>query len=148
MKPVFSRSVVIAFLVTLAFLAANGWFSARAIRVVEQADNEVIRTAQILTAISRLRAALVDAETGQRGYLITSAGRYLEPYDAALKNIHAQLTELRMLTSDNAQQQGRLAVLEPLIQDKLAELGEPSGCTMKPVLLPPPLSSRAIAASC
>ena len=63
-----------------------------------------------------------DAETGQRGYLLTGDDSYLEPYQAALGAISKAIGDLRVLTSDNVHQQSRIAEATPLVEAKLAEL--------------------------
>jgi methyl-accepting chemotaxis protein len=65
---------------------------------------------------------LKDAETGQRGYIITGVDSYLEPYQSALAAIKSTVENVRKLTADNPNQQRRLAALSPLIDAKLAEL--------------------------
>lgn len=90
-------------------------------RLVETIHWEV-HTHKVLDAVADLQVELQQAETGQRGYLLTADSRYLEPYQAALTKIDHRLKELRTLTRDNANQQERLGTLEPLIAAKLAEL--------------------------
>src|SRR5207245_9246059 len=59
-----------------------------------------------------------------RGYLLTGGERFLEPYNAAVQSIDADLKDVRKLTADNPNQQRRLDALEPLVAAKLAELKE------------------------
>jgi CHASE3 domain sensor protein len=63
-----------------------------------------------------------DAETGQRGYLLTGDDAYLEPYQASLGPISQTMSDLRALTADSARQQSRILEALPLIDAKLAEL--------------------------
>ena len=73
--------------------------------------------------IEKLQAVLVDiteAETGQRGYLLTGQERYLEPYSADINRIHRDLPELQELTSDNPVQQDAIKRLEPFIAARIA----------------------------
>jgi methyl-accepting chemotaxis protein len=63
-----------------------------------------------------------DAETGQRGFLLTGDEHYLEPYQSGITAVFQKLTDLRDLTKDNPNQQRRLDTLEPLIQAKFDEL--------------------------
>jgi len=69
-----------------------------------------------------IRDRLVDAETGQRGYLLTGDEAYLEPYREAIKNLDQVMGQLKVLTAANPNQQEHLQALEPLIENKLAEL--------------------------
>ena len=56
-------------------------------------------------------ASSSDAETGQRGYLLTGDETYLEPYRAAIKNVDQTVARLKNLTSDNPNQQKRIQAL-------------------------------------
>src|SRR5882724_6364388 len=58
-------------------------------------------THEVLTKLTELLSTLQDAETGQRGFLITGEERYLEPYQAALQNIDPVIRQIRELTADN-----------------------------------------------
>jgi signal transduction histidine kinase/CheY-like chemotaxis protein len=65
-----------------------------------------------------------DAETGQRGFLLTGEDSYLAPYNDALGRISIIQGELQHLTADNAAQQERLRELAPLIQHRLEQLAQ------------------------
>lgn len=69
--------------------------------------------------INSLLVALVDAETGQRGYLIVKQDRYLDPYHSAETTIPIEFNTLKTLTTDNESQQHQLDLLAPLITKKL-----------------------------
>jgi methyl-accepting chemotaxis protein len=84
----------------------------------------VEHTYRVLTEIDALDSSLKDAETGQRGYVITGEDSYLAPYLQAIKDLDTEQRTLRDLTADNARQQQRLDALAPLVQSKLAELKE------------------------
>ncbi len=116
--------LVLAFLATLLLLAANGYVSQRAVRVVTGNDRLLAHTEEVLTALETLQATVTDAETGQRGYVLTGRESYLLPYQAARASLADRLTRFRSLTADNSFHQRRLAALEGKIQAKLAELGE------------------------
>src|SRR6266853_1799622 len=90
-------------------------------RLVEN-DRWVNHTHQTRVALADLLSALKDAETGQRGYVITGIDSFLEPYQAALTSVDKAFDEVRNLTADNAEQQRRLESARPLIDAKLAEL--------------------------
>ena len=90
------------------------------------ADNIVWvnHTNEVLLEIEHLESALKDAETGQRGFLLTASEEYLAPYNDALQTTEAIFNNLVFLTSDNSTQQDRLRLVKPLIDSKLAELAE------------------------
>jgi CHASE3 domain sensor protein len=92
-------------------------------RVVDTTD-WVKHTHTVLGNIQDLEKQLVDAETGQRGFIFTGDENFLEPYNASLETIDDTFDELKSLTADNPAQQERLEAIDALIDQKLAELAE------------------------
>jgi methyl-accepting chemotaxis protein len=90
-------------------------------RLIED-DAWVKHTHQVRIELTDLLSQMKDAETGQRGYLLTGDDAYLGPYRSGIAVVRATLDDLRKLTSDNPNQQRRLASIAPLIDAKLAEL--------------------------
>ena len=82
----------------------------------------VVHTRDVLAAAAATLRHVQDAETGQRGYLLTGEGAYRAPYDAAHAALATDTARLRALTRDNAVQQHRLDALTPLVAAKVAEL--------------------------
>jgi signal transduction histidine kinase len=82
----------------------------------------VEHTRQVLAAAQDARTALVDIETGQRGFLIAGDTAYLAPFHSGMQALRADTVRLRRLTSDNVAQQQRLDVLSPLIREHVALL--------------------------
>jgi len=91
--------------------------------LIEAAKMET-HTYQVLQNLERVLSTLKDAETGQRGYIITGSDRYLDPYRTGASDVNQTIKNLRALTEDNPNQQRRLDALGPLIAVKLAELKE------------------------
>jgi PAS domain S-box-containing protein len=116
--------LVLAFLATLLLLAANGYVSHRAVQVVTGNDRRLDHTEEVLAALEALQSAVTDAETGQRGFVLTGREPYLRPYQEARGSLARRLARIRSLTADNPVQQARLPLLESRIQAKLTELGE------------------------
>ena len=118
----FVRTTVLAILIGLAALlaivAVNLWLVDQARVHSDQVD---LARAQ-RSALSNLSNSLEDAETGQRGYLLTGQKQYLDPYNAAINLIPGQLDDLRRLTAGRPRQQAMVAGLQSLVQAKLAEL--------------------------
>lgn len=112
------------FAFTLAIFLIVGVVSYRT--VVQQAEDAgwVSHTDEVLYQLGQLLSSLQDAETGQRGYLITGVDRYLEPYTSGAARAEDLRKRVAQLVSDNPRQESRAESLEPLITDKLAELQE------------------------
>jgi signal transduction histidine kinase/CheY-like chemotaxis protein len=104
----------------VAFVAAVSLWAFSQIEQAAAARKHIYTTIQ---RADELLSALKDAETGQRGYMLTGDEVYLEPYLAVRDGINGQLEELRRSTSDNAAAK-HLGAIAPLMHDKLAELSE------------------------
>ncbi|MCM5557469.1 methyl-accepting chemotaxis protein [Pleomorphomonas sp. JP5] len=76
--------------------------------VLEQADDWTVHTYEVLQQADAMQAAMVDQETGFRGFLVTGNPDNLGPYKSGSSNFQAALSKLRTLTADNPAQQGRL----------------------------------------
>ncbi len=115
--------LAIAFAVTLALLLFNGvlswWKINRLIETNERVDNSY----KVLAQLAEFGSALGEAESGQRGYLLTGRAHYLEHHQEALLRIHNGLERLNRFTADNPHQQERLRLLAPAIENyqKLCE---------------------------
>jgi len=117
-----NRLVLTGFVIATAILAFVGWQSYRNTERFSETAEWRKHTYEVLRNLDETVARLVDAETGQRGYLLTGDEAYLEPYRAAIKNIDQTIGNLKNLTSDNSNQQKRIQILDPLVEKKLAEL--------------------------
>jgi methyl-accepting chemotaxis protein len=118
----FGRKIALGFAISFVLLLAIGAVAYRSLETLAGASYSVTRTHQVIEHVVGILSQLKDAETGQRGFIITGDETYLDPYRAALVSIGKLSTELRALTVDNASQQRRVDALEPLIAEKLAEL--------------------------
>jgi len=117
-----NRLVLGGFVIATAILVFVGWLSYRNTARFAEASEWRKHTYEVLRNLDETVARLVDAETGQRGYLLTGDDAYLEPYRAAIKSIDQTIGNLKNLTSDNPNQQKRIQILEPLVEKKVTEL--------------------------
>lgn len=88
----------------------------------ERADKWVNHTQQVRQAIIQLYSDVRDAESGQRGVLLTHDPRYLHPYEQARQDLAASESLLASLVADNPLQAALLAKLRPLVDQKMGEL--------------------------
>lgn len=84
----------------------------------------VANSLEVHDKLEDLLLALTDAETGQRGYIISRDTYFLEPYQTALSGIPKTIQEARKLTAHHLGVQQRLDSLEPLIAKTLALMKE------------------------
>jgi PAS domain S-box-containing protein len=112
MERTFDRALLAGIGVIVGLLILNALLAYRNTRQLDEDAASVVHTHQVIDSIGKILLDLVDAETGQRGYLLTGREEFLEPYQAALGSLERDLSTLRDLTKDNASQQARLATLE------------------------------------
>ncbi|WP_279477900.1 CHASE3 domain-containing protein [Aureimonas sp. SK2] len=84
----------------------------------------VVHTYRVIETTKDVLIGLDDAETGERGFLISGDRRFLDPYEKALRRLEPIRRQLRGLVSDNAGQLARIDRLDGLIDTKLGELAQ------------------------
>ncbi len=118
----FGRKIALGFavsVVALVIIAVAGYRSARALIAN---DERVAHSQQVRRQIAETVAQLTNAETGQRGYVITAKDEFLEPYNSGTVAAKTDVEGLRKLTDDNPSQQARIERMAPLIDKKLSEM--------------------------
>ncbi|MEH2332646.1 response regulator [Nostoc sp.] len=114
----------VSFALSLATLTTIGLISYQSTNQLVETSRKESHTYQVLSQLEELNLQLTNAETGQRGYVLTGEQRYLEPYNAAIQVLDQKVKDLQNLTTDNPKQQQQLDILQPLITQKLDELKE------------------------
>jgi two-component sensor histidine kinase/CHASE3 domain sensor protein len=114
------RRVAIFASLTLVLVAVAA--SLYLVRTVDNQLADIAKTYEIRRQARELMLAVVDAETGQRGYLITRDEAYLAPYDVAIGNLSQTYQSLLALLGDNPAQQARIDALVPDLDAKRAEM--------------------------
>src|SRR5260370_5342696 len=97
-------------------------YTCRAALGYDRLNDQVQRNHEVKEELSALLRLVVDAETGQRGYLITDDPVYLEPYQEATSQIDARLARLDSLTKTSPPQQQRMYELRRIEKEELAVL--------------------------
>jgi CHASE3 domain sensor protein len=118
------RKIAGGFGIALAMLLVVGAVSHDSTTKLIDSAEWVRHSHQVVTGLDEFLSAMKDAETGQRGFVITGEPRYLEPYQGAHELADQKLRQVRELTLDDPAQQQRLAAMEPLVTGKFAELQE------------------------
>ncbi|PZV07532.1 MAG: chemotaxis protein [Leptolyngbya sp.] len=94
---------------TTKLVESNGWVS---------------HTYQVEGDLENITKLLTDAETGQRGFILTQKANYLEPYNASVARFEEAFDQVNKLIQDNPEQVTRLNRVKQLAKDKMAELAE------------------------
>jgi signal transduction histidine kinase/CheY-like chemotaxis protein/CHASE3 domain sensor protein len=93
-------------------------FTYRSLLTNAAGRESVTHTISVIEQMQALLSTVKDAETAQRGFLLTGEETYLEPYSNALGALPTELAEARRLLADNPQQRTRLDALDALIRQK------------------------------
>jgi signal transduction histidine kinase/ActR/RegA family two-component response regulator len=110
--------LVVGFLLAGLALASALWLTER-----QEASVALVRhTLNVESRLAQVLSALQDAETGQRGYMLTGVGSFLQPYEDGRRAVGPALTSVAQLTVDNPQQQKRIGDLQRVANAKLDEL--------------------------
>jgi signal transduction histidine kinase len=105
-----------ALLVTVVVVAGYLVFENR------KAGDNVLRSQQIVASLAQLLSLAQDAETGQRGYLLTGDPIYLAPYYNATEKMGPALKMIERLTFDSPRQQAEMPRLRAIFDKKFGEL--------------------------
>jgi len=118
-----SHKIVASFIGTAMLVVLGGAASFWTFRQIADAAAMRKHTFVVIDTANTLLSALRDAETGQRGYLLTGDEAFLEPYLAVRDKINGQLDELRELTIHSAAR-NYVDEMAPLTAAKLAEMSQ------------------------
>jgi len=119
-RPVSERAVQGGFGLALVFLGMVAALSVFSVTRLRTDTGWATHTEEVISSLRLLLSAVTDAETAERGYIITDEEGYLAPYDGAPQVIQKEMTRLRKLTDDNHDQQRQLDRLAPLIAERMA----------------------------
>jgi PAS domain S-box-containing protein len=92
--------------------------------VFQRSAPQVQHGRALLEQVEQVLSYTKDAETGQRGYVLTGNSQYLAGYNAAVAALPSELEKLRQLVAEDAPLRTRVATLDGLVSEKLAELQE------------------------
>jgi PAS domain S-box-containing protein len=123
MSPGFRTSLAAGFFLAVAALGLNAIVSARNLSRLAENNRRALRSDKVVRSLSATLSTLKDAETGQRGYLLTRREEYFAPYQVAIDSLGGHIRGLEELV-DGPDQQPRLRALESKVAEKLDELKE------------------------
>lgn len=121
LRPTWARIILIASVVPVLLIVLAGWLQHEGQYGV-RVRAEFHRSDEYQRELLRLLSLLKDAETGQRGYLISGDRSFLEPYDHAVAALPAQLSHVESLARIDSEG-ADLRLLKALIDHKFTEMG-------------------------
>jgi diguanylate cyclase (GGDEF)-like protein/PAS domain S-box-containing protein len=114
----------VAWLIALFAVLGVGLIAHLSRQRIFELERGVRHTLDVRDAVATTLTMLVDAETGQRGFVISGDDSFLEPYDEARAGIEHRIQSLRRLTRVEAQQEASVRRIEALAEQKLALMAE------------------------
>jgi signal transduction histidine kinase/DNA-binding response OmpR family regulator/CHASE3 domain sensor protein len=117
-------AVALGLIGVLVFFAISGIVAYLNLQTLRDDNQKIVHSHEVIVALGNLLSDAQDAETGQRGFLLTGNEKYLEPYNSALSAISSEISNVTRLIGDNPTQQTKIPVLRSHIDAKLAELKE------------------------
>jgi CheY-like chemotaxis protein/CHASE3 domain sensor protein len=124
LRAVLPGRTLIGFVVALVAIVAVSAVSYRALAGRREAAMLVNETNMLSHQLDELLSTVKDAETGQRGYLLTGDLRYLQPYTLAADTVKDELAQLRKASASWLELETALIDTERLIRLKISELDE------------------------
>lgn len=114
----------ISFLRTMLYISALvilvvGALTYRSITEVTKSSEMITHTYKVNVELEQILSYLKDAETGQRGYIITNDSIFLEPYITGRSRINNSFAELKVLTKNNPELKEKLIDVNTLINKRL-----------------------------
>jgi len=101
------QALLVGFAVLAVAVLSSLWLTQRQ----QEAARRVQHTLEVQRQVSTVLSRLQDAETGQRGYLLTGEAEFLEPYNEAVARVGGDLDTLEKETADNPIQRAAVAKL-------------------------------------
>jgi len=122
MKSNLKRNLLIGFSASLIILLISSTASYISIRNLLKSSEWVDHTNDVILELNEMKVGLLDAETGQRGFLLTGENDFLDPYTNARARVLAAHERLKSLTSDNQAQQKSLEDFQKIIDERFKYL--------------------------
>lgn len=116
------RTARTGFAAAVVVLVAVGCFTYYATTGLIDSDARVSHTRDVLADLHAVLASMTEAESVQRGYIITGDASYLQPYGGATATARRKLDDVRALTRDDRDQRRRLDGLATLVEQRLRVL--------------------------
>ena len=122
--PPLPPKTLFGFLLAVVAVLVIALLSYQSLEATADSSESLTRSVEVLAQLNSVLSTLKDAETGQRGYLLTGEESYLEPFTTAKSALPGEFKTLRGVLSARPEQARRLDALQALAEQKMGELGE------------------------
>jgi CHASE3 domain sensor protein len=118
------RNLLIGFGFSLVILIASSVLSYLSIKQLIKSQQSVEHTIEVKENLESLMSRMKDAETGQRGYLLTSDESFLEPFEGSRNHVADIFVDVQALTGNDELQQRELPKMQQLINNKFVIMNQ------------------------
>jgi CHASE3 domain sensor protein len=115
MKLQFNRYLQVGYGFSILTLLLVGAFSYNTIKNLLYSNDWVEHSHQIIEKLEKIVSVMKDAETGQRGFLLTNEKDFLEPYNGSDEKAAALVNQVKWLTRDNPEQQQNIDEIKRIL---------------------------------
>jgi signal transduction histidine kinase len=106
----------------ILIVIVNTWVAFHSVEVLVANQGWVEHTLKVINQVEQIMSSAKDAETGNRGFLITKDNSFLVPYGNAVRQLPDQLSKFETLTGDNKAQQANAEEMRSHLEHRLALL--------------------------
>lgn len=124
MKWSIGKKIIAGYIVALLLLTIIGVSAYLSVRELLAAEQVQDHTREVLVDIDKIQRHLIEAESSQRGFVLTGNAEYLQHYEAALVDLAGIRAELRRLLADEPSQIAHLKRLDGLLDERIQRLAE------------------------
>ena len=122
MKTSLKRNLLIGFSLSLIILLLSSAASYFSIKNLLNSAESVNHSNAVTVEIQNVLSTLKDAETGQRGFLLTNDELFLQPYNGSLNKVKTSIEKVKALNPENGDQQNNINLLEDIIDRRFSAL--------------------------
>lgn len=115
----FDRILRLGYGFSLLIVLTIGAISYLTLQSLLRSNRAVRHSGQVMQKLENVLSVMKDAETGQRGYLLTGRANFLEPYHGAYNEAVDLTGELTKLTTDNPQQQANIVTIRGILHQRM-----------------------------
>jgi len=115
---------LLGFLLAVTAVVVIAWLSYQSLQATAERSKSLAASIEVLAQLNTVMSTLKDAETGQRGFLLTGRESYLEPYSTAKGALADEFKSLRHALADRPEQLQRIDALQSFAEQKMSELGK------------------------
>lgn len=122
MKNRIDRNLRVGYGFSIFILLLVGAISYLSLTSLLKSNRAVTHSSEVMQKLEKLLSVMKDAETGQRGYLLSGHKSFLQPYAGAYREAENLNKELARLTNDNPAQQRNISEISRILRTRLTVL--------------------------